>query len=1095
MEAIEVYKKLLGEDEEFNQEEYLTISANVNTKVFLNHNSTNTQYDTNYQYKVGRSGSWLTGNIPPSASSEQYYVDVPANTKIYFKRSQETLSNTSNQVIFHVSANFTNNQYFDVFGDVTSIINHAALTNGCFYNLFSGTACHDASDLILPSSELSQWCYYAMFRGCTKLVSPPQLPSLSVPFHGYQYMFYGCTSLTATPSLPAPSIPIQGYYYMFQNCSSLSTAPALTANLVNQYGYDHMFAGCTSLTSAPQLPATKLAKNCYEAMFSGCTSLKTASEIKATQMKEKCYINMFAGCTSLTSIPTLSALVLAPSCFQNMFGRCTSLSTINSLKFSEISQLASGCFAGMFSGCTKLTDVESNFFENIEQTQVKCCQSMFQGCTKLSSIPNFPNINTTSENCYNSMYKDCTSLITATALPATNLTPSCYQKMFYNCTALTSISAYFPSWFDDDTPKPAIVPIVSSNFCWKDSNSMYFTFVSHGKNKIKIRRHYPEIRLAGQTQQGNTWSTQKTYAPINYISLYYCKNGTINDPNATDSRLKYKWQLWRDVRTVSDYQYYTPPHYYYPVNYTEFKTNIPRPRYELEMHHGNGGMSHERHEPNVPQDLFITLRHDNSHGSITDFSNNWNWTEGETITLENGETLSLWNLTPYTALEKSGAFGFQRVYDNETDENGQLEIVGCLPSLTNWQNPAHMPYAYGEYGPERDSFHYNVFYNMFYNFKNINARYLKLYYGTRYDQNGGDGSGDPANRGKNDFAPDSWHELKRGHWWDWPYFNMFNENKRSTCFLPSQKRPIYGRGDNATEQLRQYYSNTTGYVYDQMYFKGSAYAKYTQNWTSNICTQPGKFYKMAQLTQIYNGDGNTTTTTESENEAVLKIDFDGADTQDRKVVFVVKDSNNNLIGVYTETIPANKSTVVLNYNFSADPDENYNIVCYRTVDSYSIDNSGYMTLYGFDTSSTARSISIYLYKEGIISENPYTVNIPANSSTGTITNTTFDKEITFNGDTSDIQYIIIYDVYAYPIMAVTKIPMTIDGEGAYIDSSTVVSAKFIHNDQYIMVANGSHFIPSGWFPHPEPLQEPEYINVGGVDGYNLDIKQIGFKNS
>ena len=75
-----------------------------------------------------------------------------------------------------------------------------------------------------------------------------------------------------------------GYCYedMFRGCTSLTTPPELPATTLKEYCYFHMFEGCTSLTQAPELPATTLAKSCYDYMFEGCTSLKI-STVQSTE--------------------------------------------------------------------------------------------------------------------------------------------------------------------------------------------------------------------------------------------------------------------------------------------------------------------------------------------------------------------------------------------------------------------------------------------------------------------------------------------------------------------------------------------------------------------------------------------------------------------------------------------------------------------------------------------------------------------------------------------------------------------------------------------------------------------------------------------
>ena len=44
----------------------------------------------------------------------------------------------------------------------------------------------------LPSTTLSEWCYYKMFADCYFLKSLPQLPAINLPQGCYEQMFYGC---------------------------------------------------------------------------------------------------------------------------------------------------------------------------------------------------------------------------------------------------------------------------------------------------------------------------------------------------------------------------------------------------------------------------------------------------------------------------------------------------------------------------------------------------------------------------------------------------------------------------------------------------------------------------------------------------------------------------------------------------------------------------------------------------------------------------------------------------------------------------------------------------------------------------------------
>ena len=127
----------------------------------------------------------------------------------------------------------------------------------------------------------------------------------------FYQLFRGCTQLVSAPELPATTLAESCYYMMFYGCTSLTTAPALPATALTPSCYNMMFRGCTQLTSAPELPATNLANNCYDMMFYGCKSLATAPVLPATTLVESCYQNMFRNCTSLNSITMLATDISA----------------------------------------------------------------------------------------------------------------------------------------------------------------------------------------------------------------------------------------------------------------------------------------------------------------------------------------------------------------------------------------------------------------------------------------------------------------------------------------------------------------------------------------------------------------------------------------------------------------------------------------------------------------------------------------------------------------------------------------------------------------------------------------------------------------
>ena len=147
---------------------------------------------------------------------------------------------------------------------------------------------------------MADFCYSAMFYGCTSLITAPSLPATTLADSCYSSMFRGCTSLITAPSLPATTLAGSCYYYMFYNCRNLTTVPSL--------------------------PATTLATRCYYYMFFYCTSIKLAISESSEYDKEY-------------RIPKSGNGVTATSALNNMFkltgGTFTGTPSINTTYYTS----------------------------------------------------------------------------------------------------------------------------------------------------------------------------------------------------------------------------------------------------------------------------------------------------------------------------------------------------------------------------------------------------------------------------------------------------------------------------------------------------------------------------------------------------------------------------------------------------------------------------------------------------------------------------------------------------------------------------------------------------------------------------------------
>lgn len=118
-------------------------------------------------------------------------------------------------------------------------------------------------------------------------------------------MFEGCTALVDAQDLVFPYV-CENYCYeaMFKGCTNLKYAPRLPAEELKEGCYKSMFENCTSLETIPELPATTFAEDCCDDMFKGCTKLKLSTtktgEYKnaytlPTSNRTDAFDNMFTG--------------------------------------------------------------------------------------------------------------------------------------------------------------------------------------------------------------------------------------------------------------------------------------------------------------------------------------------------------------------------------------------------------------------------------------------------------------------------------------------------------------------------------------------------------------------------------------------------------------------------------------------------------------------------------------------------------------------------------------------------------------------------------------------------------------------------------
>ena len=116
-----------------------------------------------------------------------------------------------------------------------------------FCNLFNlCTGLTDASELLLPATTLTKWCYFYMFIDCKSLTQAPSLPVTTLTNGCYSEMFRNCTSLTTAPELPATSLAERCYQGMFRNCDNLNYIRCLATDISARYCTSDWVSGVLS---------------------------------------------------------------------------------------------------------------------------------------------------------------------------------------------------------------------------------------------------------------------------------------------------------------------------------------------------------------------------------------------------------------------------------------------------------------------------------------------------------------------------------------------------------------------------------------------------------------------------------------------------------------------------------------------------------------------------------------------------------------------------------------------------------------------------------------------------------------------------------
>ena len=176
---------IAGEPEEEQDNDYLCFTSQQNgSSIGYNIVGSGLNININYSYDSKNWTSWDGSTIT-----------LNNGEKIYVWNKTNTLSTSASNYL-----KFTMSGSISASGNVDSMINF---------------------------SELTPYCYYALFSNCTRLTIAPYLPATNLAEHCYERMFVSCTSLTTAPDLPATNLADYCYRSMFKDCIGLNSIKLL----------------------------------------------------------------------------------------------------------------------------------------------------------------------------------------------------------------------------------------------------------------------------------------------------------------------------------------------------------------------------------------------------------------------------------------------------------------------------------------------------------------------------------------------------------------------------------------------------------------------------------------------------------------------------------------------------------------------------------------------------------------------------------------------------------------------------------------------------------------------------------------------------
>lgn len=268
-------------------------------------------YTSKVEYSADKR-KWNTLNFNTTTPQ---VIPLKIGEKLYFRNDSGVFNCYNNG--YYLTTIKTNTKS-NVGGNINTLLNYneeildISDKPSCFRWLFKGAKIVDASNLVMPATTLSRYCYAEFFSGNSSLIAPPELPAVNLADSCYYRFFYECSSLTVSPSLPATTLAVACYMSMYERCYKLTTSPVLVANTLVKACYKEMFNSCWKLSSVT-IYANTITDNGLYNWLNGVASSGTIYNYGVLPLPQKTPSGVPSGWTE--EFPPIESVTANPNTF------------------------------------------------------------------------------------------------------------------------------------------------------------------------------------------------------------------------------------------------------------------------------------------------------------------------------------------------------------------------------------------------------------------------------------------------------------------------------------------------------------------------------------------------------------------------------------------------------------------------------------------------------------------------------------------------------------------------------------------------------------------------------------------------------------